>query len=56
MKVFKCDRCGNSYIPKEQFSKYVISERVIKDEGWRGYQYVDLCPDCYSDFLTWLKL
>lgn len=49
MRVYQCDRC------KEIFEPRILKngEPYITHKGNAGD--VDLCPECYSSFLRWLR-
>jgi hypothetical protein len=48
MKTFKCDRCQSLYSPSIRYPNYILSKRIETEKGRINYQYIDLCPSCYS--------
>lgn len=53
MKTFKCDRCSKLYIPEQKYPYYTVSKRI---HGGSGFQYVDLCPECYRGLCQFLSI
>ena len=48
MRIYKCDRCGNTY---EKQAKIVRTDYFFN--GWNG---IDLCQECQCKLLDWLNL
>ena len=48
MKTFRCDRCKELYSPSARYPYYTLAKRVETEKGRLNYQFIDLCPACYS--------
>ena len=55
MKTYKCDRCGKSYQPIHQYTKYTLSRRYLSEDGRFTFAYVDLCLECYERLCSWIE-
>lgn len=57
MYAKKCDRCGSFYIPENGNGLSENSDKVyeIYIRSFPFNLQLDLCPECYNDFLTFIK-
>ena len=53
MRAFKCDRCGELYVPDKRIPPYILSKKFNVDNGYK-YCYIDLCLNCQYSFSYWL--
>ena len=51
-KALKCDRCGGFFDYIKKLRRYQIRDMDEKNFD----KTIDLCPDCYSKFLIFLKI
>ena len=55
MRIPKCDRCGKVDYEVRCARDYHIYNGTLPPRDFRGPGiYIDLCDDCYKDFVAWL--
>lgn len=58
MKVFKCDRCGNTYDKQKKDALYLVGKYgcINKNNHLSGtYNYIDLCDSCLAELNDWME-
>ena len=60
MKAYKCDICEEFYCDPDVDDRDYQVAKWKWVEGFTGlkgsYEPLDICPDCYADFLAGLKI
>ena len=58
MKAYKCDICEQFYCDEDDRNYQVTKWNWLPGlAGLKGsYEPLDLCPDCYADFLAGMKM
>lgn len=54
MRISKCDRCGKVDYEVRCERDYSIYYGPINPQEFNLARYMDLCDDCYKDFVAWL--
>lgn len=55
MRILKCNRCGKVDYEVRCARDYHIYNGTLPPRDFRGPGiYIDLCDDCYKDFVAWL--
>ena len=55
MRISKCDRCGKvDYEVRCARDYHIYNGPIRPEEFFNLNRYIDLCDDCYKDFVAWL--
>lgn len=55
MRISKCDRCGKvDYEVRCARDYHIYNGPIRPKEFFNLDRYIDLCDDCYKDFVAWL--
>ena len=52
--IIRCDRCGKE-VEKKSWIEMPLTKVTILEDPLDGAKDIDLCDECLSDFLEWLK-
>lgn len=55
MRILKCNRCGKvDYEVRCARDYYIYNGPISPKDFFNLDRYIDLCDDCYKDFVAWL--
>lgn len=54
MRTSKCDKCGKvDYEVRCERDYYIYNGPIGPKDFFNSDRYIDLCDDCYKDFVAW---
>lgn len=56
IRIIKCTRCGKEIVSSDKNEETDFTRvTCFTDEKYQSFRSFDLCPECYSELLKWLR-
>ena len=54
-KEYMCHHCFRPLVKRKPIRLVIQKYQIKPYKQYRHYKHLDLCPECYTEFIKWFK-